>query len=292
MKKLFFASALIVLVFVSVFGSGISQMELVNEQKIELKQIDTIEIRYHSENIKFYSHNSDTLIIKEYMTENNSGYFAKINNAANNLVVEAGKRPINIFPATFRAEVEIYIPMSNKNITIKTNSGKIEGAGECSVSSINLECSSGSMSINSIKADTIKLTTTSGSIRCNNADGDTAISTSSGSISVSVVKGDVNAKSTSGNIQCTASRSVKDISITASSGSVTLDIPRDLSFKFSARTSSGRLTTPFSDQLFSPFSDKNFAQGNIGLDDTAKNQVFRNIDITTSSGSIRVNWVI
>jgi len=308
MKRMCFVFILMALVLVSAFGRGIFQMELVNEQEIALSQIDSIEIRYRFENITFYTHNSDTLIIKEYMTENKSGYFAKINNSGNNLVVEAGNRPIISF-GTFRAKVEVYIPMSNKNITLKTSSGKIEGTGVYTASSINIESSSGSISVNSIIADTIKLKASSGSIKCNNVNGNTTINTSSGSINVSVINGDVsaeassgsiklgtvngtvNTRTSSGKIQFAVTQNAGDITIRTTSGSVTLDIPRNLAFNFSSRSSSGRLNTPFSDKLFISLSDRNTIQGNIGFDNTSGNQVYRNININTSSGSIRVNWI-
>jgi len=308
MKRMSFVFVLTALVLVSAFGSGIFQMRLVNEQEIALSQINSIEIRYRFENIAFYSHNSDTLIIKEYMTENNSGYFAKINNSGNNLVVEAGNRPFIGF-GTFRVKIEVYIPISNKNITLKTSSGKIEGTGVYNASSINIESSSGNISINSITADTIKLKASSGYIKCNNVNGNTTLNTSSGSINVSVINGDVfaeassgsinlgtvngtvNTKTSSGRIQCAVTQNAGDVTIRTTSGSVTLDIPRNLIFNFSSRSSSGRLNAPFSDKLFISLSDRKTIQGNIGFDNTSGNQVYSNININTSSGSIRVNWI-
>jgi DUF4097 and DUF4098 domain-containing protein YvlB len=326
-KMVLFYIFMMVLILASCFGKGISEIELVNVQEIELGQINTMKINYRSDNITLYSHDSDTLIIKEYMSENNSSYFAKINTFGSELVVEAGKRPREVF-SIFRSSVEIFIPMSNKNISIKTSSGKIEASGEYTASSLHLECTSGSISVNSIIADNVRFscssgsitansitveqaifTVSSGSINCKNIHGNTIAKTSSGSIifnniegnasiestsgriKLDMVSGSINAEATSGSIHCAITENIGDISLETTSGGVTLGIPKNLAFNFSSNSSSGGLKTPFSDKLFSSLSDRRSVQGNIGFDNTSESQVYRNIDINTTSGSIRVNWI-
>ncbi|MDR2792808.1 MAG: hypothetical protein LBB43_07095, partial [Spirochaetaceae bacterium] len=56
--------------------------------------------------------------------------------------------------------------------------------------------------------------------------------------------------------------------------------------KFSSETSSGGLSTPFPEKLFSPLSDKKSVQGITGGDAPTKN-----ISVKTNSGSIKINWI-
>jgi DUF4097 and DUF4098 domain-containing protein YvlB len=105
------------------------------------------------------------------------------------------------------------------------------------------------------------------------------------------VNGAIDAKTASGGIRCTAAENAGDISITSSSGSVVLNLPRNFPFNFSSKTSSGSLRTPFPDRLFSPVSDRKLIQGVIDNDNTSRNQIENNINIMTGSGSIRINWI-
>jgi len=308
MKKIIFVFTFIIVNFVYAFCGGIQDKELVNVQEIGLEHFDEIEIIYRSEEVVIFSNNSDELILKEYMTDNNSDYYARIVTSGNKLIVEAGRRPVRL-SNPFGVRIEVYIPVSNKNITIKTSSGSIKAAGEYTASLMKIESSSGNISVNSITADRINLKASSGSINCKNASGNSTIETSSGSIVCSIVSGDLSAKSssgriaidqisgslnavsTSGSIHCVATENSRDVAITTSSGNVILDIPRNFSFNFSSRSSSGNLRTPFSDKLFSPVSDRNHIQGVIDNNNTSENQITNNISIKTSSGSIRVNWI-
>jgi hypothetical protein len=294
--------------FASAYCAGVLENP-VNVQEIDLKYIDDITISYKSENVVLFKNNSDRLIIKEYMSNDNSDYYAKISNSQNKLVVEAGQRPFSFLFDTFTARIEIYIPVSNKNITVKTSSGKIEGNDEYTASSINMECSSGSVSLNSVIAETVNFRASSGNIRCKEVNGNTVINTNSGSIFLGSINGNISAEASSGSIEfnsvngtvnvsvssgsihCTVTENTGDISITSSSGSVSLNLPKKFAFRFSTRTSSGSLRTPFSDKLFTPISDRNSVQGVINDDNISENQNLKNVDIKTTSGSVRINWI-
>jgi hypothetical protein len=289
----------------SVFCAGVSE-NLVNVQEIDVRHIDDIVILYKSENVTLFKNNSESLIIKEYMNKDNRDYYARIVNSGKELVIEAGQRPR---AGSFKARIEVYIPVSNKNITLRTSSGSIEGNDEYTASTINMESSSGSITVNSIIVGTVNLKASSGSIRCKKVNGNTSIRTSSGSIVLGSINGNVSAEASSGRIElksangtidaktssgvirCTAAENTGDISITTSSGGVVLNIPRNFAFNFSSITSSGSLSTPFSDKLFSPISDRKSVQGVIDGNNTSGGQNLRNISIKTTSGSKRVNWV-
>ena len=302
MKKSILLSVCMVTIMASAYCGGAISAEPVNVQEIELENIDTILVHYNSERITLLKNNTNTITLKEYMSINNSSHYAQISNSGNELVIKAGRRPAM---RNFRAHVEIFIPVSNKNITIRTSSGNITGENEYTASTMNFNSSSGDISINSITANNIKFTASSGNIQCNNTNGNTFIKTNSGNIIFNSVNGDVSSESSSGrieikqttgsltantssgNINCSITENAGDVSITTSSGSVILAIPENFAFNFLSRTSSGRLRTPFSDKLSSPLTDRDSVQGIIG--ENTKEP--KNINIRTNSGSITVNWI-
>jgi DUF4097 and DUF4098 domain-containing protein YvlB len=298
-------------------------LELVNTKEINLDGIIDVKILYSSERVSVSIGTTDTLIIKEYMSKNDSRYFAKITNSGNTVTIENGRWPIRPFN-TFNRSLEVYLPPSYRNtMSIKTSSGKIE-ASDLFCSILAIESSSGNISVDTIVADTINIKASSGRIDIGTVTGDVSIRTSSGNIDIGVVTGDistetssgrininqangkvsaetssgnmefslvngsVNAKTSSGNIRCTIGEGTRDISLNTASGNVRLNLPRDLNFSFSSRTSSGSLSSPFSDRLSIPLNDKNLTQGvisnNNGSEDSAT------VNIRTSSGSIRIEW--
>jgi DUF4097 and DUF4098 domain-containing protein YvlB len=311
-------------------------MELVNEQEIALDNINSIEIAYHSEDVTLVKSNTDSLLIKEYMNKDNAVFYADITNSDGKLTIKQGNR---LF-LRIHARVEVYIPELNmKDLTIKTTSGRIKALDEYICSKINMESTSGSISVNTIIADTINLNTTSGIIYGERIKGNTTVQTTSGGIKLGEVEGTVflksssgrmsggtingninvrttsgkiifgdivgdafaeslsgrielnrvsgtiTAETTSGSIHCSTTENGGNISLASTSGGIYLGIPANNSFNFSSRTTSGHLSTPFSDRLFIPVSDKNSAQGIIG----EKNGP--NITIKTTSGSIKVDWI-
>ena len=96
MKRIIFIFTFITVNFVYAFCGGMHDKELANMQEIELVHFDEIEIRYRSEEVNIFSDNSGKFILKEYMTENNSAYYAKITNSGNKLIVGAGQRPLKL----------------------------------------------------------------------------------------------------------------------------------------------------------------------------------------------------
>jgi DUF4097 and DUF4098 domain-containing protein YvlB len=324
-----------------IYCGGLSEEDLVNVQEIRLENITDIEILYRWEKIIIRQNDTDEFILKEYMNKNNPRYYATISNMENKLIIERGRRPIGVFINVFNMRAEVFITKSYMNsITIKTASGGIETAGEFICRKINIESSSGHISVNGITAEIVNIMASSGSINAGNVEGSVlaktssgrikidqitgflTANTSSGSVNSELVSGNVNvrtrsgkinlgniggnvsaetssghieigianrniiAETTSGGIRCSVGKNTENISLTSSSGGITLNIPRNISSNFLSRTSSGRLSTPFPEKLFSPVSDRKSVQGIIEGDNPVKN-----IEIKTNSGSIRVDWI-
>jgi DUF4097 and DUF4098 domain-containing protein YvlB len=322
-------SAVLISCAATAYCGGLTEAKLVNTQQLDLKNVSSVKITYASDSVRLFRGDSDLLVIKEYMSNDKSDYYARVSyateaNAEKELVIENGRRPIG----SFQSRVEVYIPASfSRTVAVKTASGSIRSDDALNFSVINLESASGSITANDIKSDTavvkttsgsikvqgitandIQFSSSSGSIRCGVASGNTAIHTTSGSVDFERVNGDVIAdsisgridlqmvsgalkvKTASGGIHCAVAESAGNIALSAASGGVTLDVPQSQGFLFSAKMTSGRLSTPFSDRLYSPVSDRHSALGIINPDGVAESELIV-IDITTSSGSIRVKWI-
>jgi hypothetical protein len=306
------------------YGNGfteaeLTEAELVNTQHMDLKDVGSVKITYGSDAVKLFRGDSDVLVIKEYMSIDDSDYYARVSyataaNTERQLVIEHGKRPSSSgvgFGNDFQSRVEIYMPASFTGaVAVKVTSGSLRADDALRLSAISLESLSGSITLNDIKSDTaavvktvsgsirvqtvaakkIQFSTTSGSIRCDVIDGTTVITTASGTIDLKMVTGALRANTASGSIRCAIAESAGDIALSAASGSITLDIPSNMGFHFSANMRSGSLSTPFSDQLHTPFSDRHSATGTIKAAGFAEHELI-SIDISVSSGSIRVRWI-
>jgi lia operon protein LiaG len=307
MKKNVLMAVFLAFSVVSAYSRG--KLELVNTQEISLDQKNVINILYRDENISLLKGNSDALIIKEYMTEGKEKYYARINDSGNTVSIEVGHRPVRPYPVMFKARVEIYLPESYRSeVNIKTTDGKIDVPNEISgvnlrfnskdgditvstvtAEMIDIKSSDGDITINAIMAEMINLKSSDGNIRCEYINGNVSAESSDGKIELVSANGRVNAKTSDGSIRCTVKDNVGNISLISRDGNVQLNLPEDLVFRFSARTSDGRLSTPFADRLFSPLNDRKLAEGVVGGDDISEDSP--RISITTKDGSIKVNWL-
>jgi len=295
---------LIILIFMAfpVFSGG--RYLLVNEQRIELNNPVSLEINYRSDEIVIKKSDSNLLIIEEYMNRDDSSYYANISQTDNIISINRGERPF--YPGlfgSFNVLVEIHIPENLiDSISIATSSGRIVLADDFAISAISLTTSSGSIRSANLTGN-VYSATSSGSINLGNITGNVSANsssgrividlvrgslnagTSSGSVNVSVINGSVNVRTSSGRINCSILEFSNDITLISSSGRIELILPNNSNFNFTARRTSGRLTTPFSDRLSSPVSDRRLAEGVIGESSPDKN-----INIRTTSGSISVQW--
>ena len=306
MKKCIFAIIFIISSLAFVYGGANSDLALVNSREYGPDQIHSISVRYNSGRVNIFRAGNESIVVREYMNYSDSDFFAQISEVNGNLTIEEGNRQFMLIK-NLRRRIEIFIP-AVENLSITTSSGSIRANGKITASFVDLESSSGSITINKIEAERVNLKTSSGSIQGDEITGEATIgsgsgritfgaingnaqaSSSSGSMDLGLVSGDIKAKTLSGSIHSELTENAGDIALTSSSGSVTLKIPKSLHFNYSSRTSSGRLSTPFSDRLFSPISDRKLVQGVIGDGEIPESQKQRNVNITTSSGSINIHW--
>lgn len=306
----------------NVFSFEQSNMQLVNTQNVSLDSTDSISITYRSENVVFFTSDTNELILKEYMNytpEDNE--LANISKSGSELTIHYGNRNNIVTLGMFggNRRIEVYLPSGyTKKLSVETSSGNIISDQTLRLSEFSASCSSGNIKINEVYSNRISAIASSGNITFQVAEGNRLFSATSGNINVSGGQGDSNLsassgnitvtnasgyfdavsshgniriinsvgggefKSSSGNIQLEFTTLTDSTKINASSGNVSVLLPDTTSFNFSSHTSSGDIHTFFDDML--SYNKKgNEASGTVG-DNPAID-----INIITSSGNISVN---
>ncbi|GAA0379125.1 DUF4097 family beta strand repeat-containing protein [Bacillus horti] len=149
------------------------------------------------------------------------------------------------------------------NIRLHASSGAIR-AEQLTGSEIELRTSSGSIHLDSVEGNSISVESSSGAIKATEVQGDTAFRSSSGSINLEHSGGTLQTSSSSGSVRVTQS-DVSETSVSTTSGSVRLTVPRSFNGYYEARSNSGTMRVPES-----------------------KRQSEQYINVQTSSGSIRI----
>jgi len=268
MKIVFVALALSLLSLELAHGGG--RPELANVQEVAVEQIGAIAIRYRSGSVVLQRHDSDTVVVREYLSANNSDFFAGIAHSGNALVIEAGRRPL---AGAFRARLEVSIPASFGNVEIKSSSGSVEIRGEFFVSSFDIESSSGRVSVDSVTAGEVSIRSSSGRISVNSVAADRiSIRSSSGSIEL----GSVNRAAGIG-AEGLGENAASSVSVASSSGRVSAD--SIAAGRVSIHSSSGRISV---NSVAANMLSVNSSSGAIEL-----GMVSGTADIESSSGSVR-----
>lgn len=248
--------------------TGCSQqqtMELANEIQFPLAGISEVTISYDEEQIAFFLFEEEELIVKEYMTENKSGYYARVSQSNASIRISEGGKPF--IKNGFSRRIEVFLPSSyTQALTVTTTNGNIDftdielrllklridstfGTTEISkamASSIHLSTTSGAFTLGYIEAETIRLETTSGNIACDTLIGTVEYTSTSGDVCINnaVGKGSYKANN-SGDINVIYTEVVGDLYFYNKNDSIHLTLPQNLSFEFEATTKNGFIFTPF-----------------------------------------------
>jgi hypothetical protein len=247
-------SAMIIMYPAAVSANG--SAELIKEQAFTLAGINTISISYGSGKIIFMEGQEGRLSFKEYLNSGNEKYFARASASGGKLDIERGSRPLF---RHLRARLEVYLPPSFAgSYRIRLGSGSLEADTDINAETANINVSSGTLRLQKITAEKIRLRASSGSIHAAGLYGETDIELSSGSLfldaltggehhvhlssgsaKISGVSGKGNFSASSGNITLEAVELSGDLAFELSSGSLHLTLPKDAAFNLDAETSSG-----------------------------------------------------
>ncbi|MCD8356540.1 MAG: DUF4097 domain-containing protein [Clostridia bacterium] len=249
--------------------SGSQSFQLANEMTFLLDDIAEITISYDEEQVTFYENDRDDLIIKEYMTENKSSYYAKVDESNDSITVSEGGKPF--FKDNFSRYIEVYLPVSyQNNLTVTTTDGDIDIAEvELSLNALRIDSTSGTVQLNAVEADniylsstngvldvdcldaeTIKIDTTSGDFSCENLNGNVNYTTTSGDADIIAASGSGSYKANnSGELNVSYTEVTDDLLFFNKNDDINIILPADLQFEFEATTKNGSISTPFGQSI-------------------------------------------
>lgn len=235
----------------------------------EIDNIYDVVISYDEEDITFFESTDNTLIIKEYMTDADSKYYAKVDIDQGYIHVSEGGKPLF---GSFSRHIEVYLPKAyTGNLTVTSTNGNVDFSEmDIEVTSLCIDCSSGKVRIGNVYADTINLSSTSGTLDIACLEGEEiCLSTTSGKVTCDEISGNVTYVSTSGDIKIKSAvgggsykaenSGILDITYTDVAGDlylynknddVELTLPENLNFRFEAITKNGSVSTSFENALF------------------------------------------
>lgn len=279
-----------------------SNLTLVNTQNMNLDDIESLNIKYHSEDIHFYKNDSDELILKEYMNMNpDQDQLTKIEKAGNQLIIQGSYKDSRswLFNQGYRSKIEIYLPTNyTGQLAVSTSSGVVITDLVFILSNLDVKSTSGDIEINEVYAKNINISTSSGCITVKKSEGtrnlktssgDTKllrgsgvldIESSSGTIEVQNNSGKLEAESSSGDIYIISSDGEKDIKTT--SGSITLK--KSSGYTVATASSGDVLITNMTNG-----GDFNTTSGSITLEFTKEvSSLLEDIKINASSGDVNL----
>lgn len=269
-KKIMICCMASILFLLALAGCSHSQnAQMANELHFSLEQISEVTISYDEETVKFFTSESDELIIKEYMTENKSSYYAKVKQDGNRILVSEGGKPL--FKDGFYRYIEVYLPVSYQEmLTVTTTDGNIDlsdlslqlsvfridsTAGTVQINNVSagdvqLSSTSGTLDLGRMEADNIKLQTTSGNVFCEELIGRVTYTSTSGNADIKSAMGCGSYKANnSGNLNVIYTEVTGDLYFFNKNDNINLTLPGDLDFKFEATTKNGSVTTSFEEYM-------------------------------------------
>ncbi len=273
----------------------------VNTLTFGIGDFQSLRLDYDADDIHVLESDNNKVILKEYMNEDKKRYYARTSTQNGELLITEGARPRH---SSFDSYIEIYIPQDYTNsLSLHSTSGTIESeialnlSGDFSVdttsgvidvsntkvSNIKITSTNGNLSFKNIDADTVEIRTTNAATSFNQASGVISYQSTGGKLTASGINGSGSFNASGeGSIDISFTGVTGDISAYSKNGSLAVELPSRLAFKFSAATKEGSIDTSFSNQL--AVTD-NTAAGTVGVSPEIL------IELETRNGDIKVSKV-
>ncbi|MDR2177866.1 MAG: DUF4097 domain-containing protein [Treponema sp.] len=215
-------------------------LPLAHTETVGLEGVENLSIIYGGDKVILRESESNKLVIKEYMSRNDTGYYARVSRSAETVQIKRGKRPwFNwIF---WKAKAEIYLPRSFRgDLRLVHSSGSVSGDADLlGYKSVDISISSGNALLNSISAESVSVRVSSGNMTVERIQGRTDVNVSSGSLKLKEFSGEGTFETSSGDLILELKALERDLNFKLSSGSITITTPPELSFNLDAVTGSG-----------------------------------------------------
>lgn len=279
--------------------SGSPSFQQANEMTFSLEGISEVTISYDEENITFYEGKDGELTVKEYMTEYESSYCARVEQTGGSIKISEGGKPF--FKGGFSRRIEVWLPASyHETLTVTTTDGTIDLSdltlsldalridstagtvrlGAVEAGSVYLSTTSGTLDVGCLDADVIRVETTSGSFLCERLDGNVTYTTTNGNAEIKSAIGSGSYQaSNSGELNVVYSEVTGDLSFYNKNDGVCVVLPAGLEFEFEAATKNGTISTSFQDLIF---MQDGTARGTVGARPAVT------VKVETKNGNIEV----
>lgn len=264
-----------------------STLTIQKDESIDLNNVNKVNVDFSSSNIIVQTTNEPNIRVVQKSTGNLSeDQKFTISKENNEVTIKKEKFAIHfsIFNfGNFGEVIEVYIPENyNKDLDIESSSGNIKFVSDLNLENLNCHASSGNLDLQStIKASDINLNVSSGNISVEALISKTYnINTSSGNVKVNSLSGSGTLEASSGNIKATFSDISEYSKASTHSGNINLVLPKELTFEFSGKCSSGDIKSNFDLNYKSKRGNEATAQIGSGP--------YKKIDASTGSGNISI----
>ncbi|MFW7419161.1 DUF4097 family beta strand repeat-containing protein [Vagococcus fluvialis] len=256
-----------------------NEVEMINTERVDSKNIEQINLSYKSEDLRFFIGSEDEIVIEEYLGSEKDKATVRTQNGR--LSIESGKNDKWRILPTLTNHVDIYLPKEyQKDLIIETNSGFVELADSFELNKVSIEQNSGDLKIKEIKADEMSFRTSSGSLKGDLLDSDNIkVASNSGSVKFGKILGNADLETKSGSIKTSFVSVSKNVQAVSKSGNVSIELPKNLSFDFQGETKSGSFLTDYEMSLSGP---EEVVTASIGNGDK------KIVKIKTNSGNIEL----
>lgn len=291
---------------------------LVNTLEFDIGNLQIIRLDYDADDICVIEGKSGKVVLKEYMNEDKKNYYARTTTHDGELFITEGERPrrsgfqsyIELYiPLDYSRSLSLHstsgtveskIPLNLSGdfivettsgvinvsdikasaINVTTTSGTVEGKG-FTAATLKIVSTSGHLSFDNVETDTIQVETTNANTAISNASGAITYQSKSGRLAMTGIRGSGSYNASGeGIIEASFADVTGDISTYTKNGRITITLPNQLDFMFSASTKEGSIDTSFTDQL--SVTD-NTAAGIIGSSPNVS------IELKTRNGDISVS---
>lgn len=191
-------------------------------------------------------------------TEEGSSTKMDIDQRGERIKVDVKKRPVifglwNLLQGKGWASEALHVTVPfhyEQRLRIDGSSGNVQVSSIKGLSMLDIDWSSGRAQIDQVAADIFRFDGSSGGLDINDlAAKESNIDTSSGTVHIEEITGELRGRSSSGSVRIETDRLSAPIDWQASSGSITLLLPADASFRLDASASSGSIHTSIPIQI-------------------------------------------
>lgn len=265
---------------VGLTSPALARVELVNTQHFNLTNITSVTVSYVSESVQIIPGMGPNLILREYLSRDRRSYFAKIEQNGSELSIACGNRP---WFRSLSGKIVLEIPVSYLGaLEVGSISGNIDLQSGLNLNQLLVRTTSGTISLDSLIAADLQVTSVSGKIELRNIFAQMTLSSVSGEIEIAACRGPVAAASTSGKLSLHLDELLGDLDLRSVSGKIELHLPESSIYQLKAETTSGDIRL----DLDAPWiiREGGSAMASFGFEEAG----LRQIDLRTTSGAIHV----